>query len=81
MSKKEVGLVFVWIVPSAKMGFVNEAVFCLSLIRSSTTYIVMKKAVHKRRDETLAEYYYRTNRHLPGSTKLSEYDTDGYIMR
>ena len=68
-------------VPSAKMGFVNEAVFYLSFVQASTTYIVMKKAVHKRKTETLADYYYRTNKHLLGNTKVLEYDADQNIMR
>jgi hypothetical protein len=68
-------------IPSAKMGFVNEAVFYLSLIRNANTYIVMKKSVHPRRKETLAEYYYRTNKHLLGNTRLLEYDVKLNIMK
>ena len=62
-------------VPSAKMGFVNEAAFYLSFLPETyEKYIVMLRALHKKRTETLAEYYYRTNKHLLGSTKVAEYD-------
>lgn len=39
-------------VPSAKMGFVNEAAFYLSFI-DSDTFIVMKKSTHQKRLEIL----------------------------
>lgn len=68
-------------VPSAKMGFVNEAVFYLSFINAASTFIVMKKSVHTRRTETLADYYFRTNRHLLGQTRVLEYDVEQDIMR
>lgn len=52
-------------VPSAKMGFVNEAAFYLSFLpKGITRFIVMRKDVHPKRNETLAEYYYRTYNHL-----------------
>lgn len=68
-------------VPSAKMGFVNEAVFYLSFIRDANTYVIMKKSVHPKRMETLAEYYFRTNKHLLGHTRVWEYDVESDIMR
>ena len=62
-------------VPSAKMGFTNEAAFYLSFLPKETDKsIVMLKATHPRRDETLAEYYFRTNRHLLGDIKVCEFD-------
>ena len=62
-------------VPSAKMGFTNEAAFYLSILPKETDKsIVMLKATHPRRDETLAEYYFRTNRHLLGDIKVCEFD-------
>ena len=67
--------------PSAKMGFVNEAVFYLSFIPNADTYIVMKKAQHPRRKETLAEYYYRTYRHLLGNTRVLEFDAEEKATR
>ena len=68
-------------IPSAKMGFANEAVFYLSFILTAKTFIVMKKSIHTKRTETLAEYYYRTNKHLLGSTKVLEYDVKEKSMK
>ena len=62
-------------VPSAKMGFTNEAAFYLSFLPDTyEKYIVMLKSNHPKRSESLAEYYFRTNRHLLGKTKVAEYD-------
>ena len=64
-------------VPSAKLGTTNEAAFYLSFLPDSyAKYIVMMKAVNKKRGETLADYYYRTYRHLLGDIKVLEYDPD-----
>ena len=69
-------------VPSAKMGFVNEAAFYLSFLDSNVDKtIVMAKSTHPKRDETLAEYYFRTNRHLLGKIKILEYDPISNDMR
>lgn len=68
-------------IPSAKMGFVNEAVFYLSFITMADIYIVMKKSIHPKRTETLAEYYFRTNKHLLGRTRVLEYDEELKTMR
>ena len=62
-------------VPSAKMGFTNEAAFYLRLLPDNyVKYIVMLKANHSKRQESLAEYYYRINNHLLGKIKIAEYD-------
>ena len=62
-------------VPSAKMGFTNEAAFYLSFLPDTyEKYIVMLCSHHAKRSESLAEYYFRTNRHLLGRTKVAEYD-------
>lgn len=62
-------------IPSAKMGFANEAAFYLSFLPKETDKsIVMLKATHPKRSETLAEYYFRTNRHLLGNIKVCEFD-------
>lgn len=51
--------------PSAKLAAVNEAIFYLSFLpRDVVRFVVMRRAVHPKRKETLAEYYYRTYRHL-----------------
>ena len=62
-------------VPSAKMGFTNEAAFYLSFLPDSyKKYIVMLRSCNTKRNESLAEYYFRTNRHLLGKTIIAEYD-------
>lgn len=62
-------------VPSAKMGFVNEAAFYLSFLPESyVKVIVMLDSYHEKRKETLAEYYYRTYHHLLGDILIAEYD-------
>ena len=64
-------------VPSAKMGFINEATFyLLHLPRSTKKFIVMRKDICKKRKETLAEYYYRTNHHLLKDVFIIEIDID-----
>lgn len=66
-------------VPSAKMGFTNEAAFYLTFLPNNyEKYIVMVKAKHPNPDrkETLAEYYYRINKHLLENIKVAEYDPD-----
>ncbi|MGI6700761.1 MAG: hypothetical protein ACOX6G_10695 [Christensenellales bacterium] len=64
-------------VPSAKMGFTNEAAFYLSFLpETCEKYIVMLYSYHEKRRESLAEYYYRTYRHLLGSIKVAEYNPD-----
>ena len=69
-------------VPSAKMGFTNEAAFYLSFLpKTYDKYIVMLYATHEKRAESLAEYYYRTNRHLLGDIKVAEFDPDKGIFR
>ena len=69
-------------VPSAKMGFTNEAAFYLSFLPDDTErIIVMLHAEHVKRNETLAEYYFRTNRHLLGKIKIYEFDLQTKEMR
>lgn len=69
-------------VPSAKMGFTNEAAFYLRFLPDSyNKYIVMLKAHHPKRRESLAEYYYRMNNHLLGTVKVAEYDPEKKILQ
>ena len=69
-------------VPSAKMGFTNEAAFYLSFLPDSfTKYIVMLRSMHDKRNESLAEYYFRTNRHLIGKVIVAEFDPVSNEMR
>lgn len=64
-------------IPSAKMGFVNEAVFYMSYLPADTTkMIIMKKATHEKRSETLAEYYCRINKHLLKGINVFEIDME-----
>lgn len=69
-------------VPSAKMGSTNEAAFYLTFLPESfEKYIVMLKSYHPKRQESLAEYYFRTNKHLLGKIKVAEYDPDKKELR
>ncbi len=69
-------------VPSAKMGFTNEAAFYLSFLPETyTKYFVMFYSYHERRGQTLAEYYYRTNRHLLGDITIAEFDPEENELR
>ncbi|MBW8012514.1 MAG: hypothetical protein FVQ83_14960 [Chloroflexi bacterium] len=69
-------------VPSAKMGFTNEAVFYLSFLPDDKyRFVVMRKDVHPKRDETLAEYYFRTNRHLLQGVHILEIDLEKNTCR
>ena len=62
-------------VPSAKIRTMNEAVFFLSFLPDTMEkIIVMAKATHPKRKETLAEYYHRSYGHLLGATRMMEYD-------
>ena len=62
-------------IPSAKMGFCNEAAFYLSFLSDTVEkYIVMLESRHPKHDESLANYYYRINRHLLGTIKVAEYN-------
>lgn len=64
-------------VPSAKMGFANETAFYLSFLPDSyKKYIIMLRSYNEKRKESLAEYYYRTNRHLIGEIIIAEYDSE-----
>ena len=69
-------------VPSAKMGFTNEAAFYLSFLPDRyEKYIVMLKSRHPKRNESLAEYYFKTNHHLLGKIKVAEYDPERNELR
>lgn len=64
-------------VPSAKISRCNEAIFYLSFLPDSyDKYLVMEESRHSKRNETLAEYYFRINRHLIGNIKIAEYNSE-----
>lgn len=63
-------------IPSAKLAFLNQSVlYALLLPEQVKRVIAVQKAQHPRRTETLAEYYYRTYRHLLSGITLLEIDT------
>jgi hypothetical protein len=63
--------------PSAKLTSCNEAISYLKLLPDSANkLLVIKKDVHPRRKETLAQYYKRTNNHLLGEVKIMEFDPE-----
>lgn len=63
--------------PSAKLGFLNQAVFYLSFLpETSERFIVMRRHTHPRRKETLAEYWYRTDRHLLRGVRVFEIEDE-----
>ena len=69
-------------VPSAKMGFVNEAVFYLQHVPDDINrFVVMRKDYNAKRRETIAEYYYRTYRHLLNGVFIIESDTESLDVR
>jgi hypothetical protein len=69
-------------VPSAKMGACNEAAFYLYLLPDTyEKFIVIRYSTHPKRSETLAEYYYRTNKHLLGKTRIAEYNPENNTVR
>jgi hypothetical protein len=69
-------------VPSAKMGFVNEAVFYLQHVPPTVhRFVVMRRDTHPKRGESLAEYYYRANRHLLNGVFVVEIDLKTEAVR
>jgi len=64
-------------VPSAKMGFTNEAVFYLSFLpHEIKRFVALRRDTHQKRKESLAEYYYRTYQHLLNGISIIEVDVD-----
>jgi hypothetical protein len=69
-------------VPSAKLGFVNEAVFYLSFLPEHIVrFVVMRKDTHPIKSETLAEYYFRTYRHLLKGVFVLEIELENDAVR
>ena len=64
-------------VPSAKVSTINEAVLYFSFLDANVRKILcLKKSVHPKRQETLAEYYVRTYGHLLRDITVYEIDGD-----
>lgn len=58
----------------------NEALFYMSYLPDDTTKVLcIKKAVHPKKQETLAEYYVRIDGHLLRDVKVFEVDNRGRI--
>ena len=69
-------------IPSAKLAVLNEALFYFSFLPAKTEkMLVMSYATHPKKTETLAEYYYRTHKHLLGDVKIMEYNMHTDFMR
>lgn len=67
-------------VPSAKLKGLNEAVFYFGFLPENTTKLLcMSKAISPRRQETLAEYYYRCYGHLLEDVHILEISEDGTL--
>jgi hypothetical protein len=62
-------------VPSAKIGFINQAVFYLQhLSNDKKRFVVLRRDIHQKHAESLGEYYYRLNNHLLNGVFLIEID-------
>jgi hypothetical protein len=62
-------------VPSAKMAGLNEAVFYLQHVPNDKgRFIVLRKEVVDNHPESLADYFYRTNKHLFNGVFIIEID-------
>ena len=62
-------------VPSAKVSTINEAVLYFSFLDANVRKILcLKKSVHPKRQETLAEYYVRAYGHLLRDITIYEID-------
>ena len=69
-------------VPSAKIGFINEAVFFLQhLPIEKKRFVVIRRESRTKHTETLAEYYYRTNHHLLNGVFIIEIDLETENVR
>lgn len=69
-------------IPSAKLGFLNQSVLYASLLPIGVKRVIaMKRSLHPRRPETLAEYYYRTYQHLLSGIVLLEIDAESKTVK
>ncbi|WP_336518164.1 hypothetical protein [Pollutibacter soli] len=69
--------------PSAKMTIWNEAMLYFMLTpKDYTNILFVKKSICDNRRETLADYYFRTYRHLiPENVEIWEYDIDAKELK
>lgn len=70
-------------VPSAKMSVLNEAVFYLQHApKNAHKLLVINMDRHSSRNETLAEYYVRTYRHLLDDVSVMEFNQNtGFLNK
>jgi hypothetical protein len=69
-------------VPSAKMGFITEAVFYLQhLSETIERFVVLRKDVDSKHKWSLAEYYFRTKSHLLKGVFIIEIDVETGAVR
>ena len=63
---------------SGKMTIWNEAMLYFILTpKDYTNILFVKKSLHSKKKETLAEYYFRTYSHLiPNNVEIWEYDVE-----
>ena len=67
-------------VPNAKMKGLNEIVLYMSYLPDEVTKILcLKKSIHTKKRETLADYYCRMYGHLLSDVKVFEVDDFGEI--
>ena len=69
-------------VPSAKVSTINEAVLYFSFLDANVRKILcLKKSVHPKRQNTLAEYYVRAYGHLLRDITVYEVDDDKKLKK
>ena len=67
--------------PSAKISTLDEVLFYMSFLPTEVTKIIaINKASSAGKSETLAEYFYRTKKHLLRDVQIYEIDTNGEIV-
>ncbi|MFA5778782.1 MAG: hypothetical protein WC947_01435 [Elusimicrobiota bacterium] len=68
-------------IPSAKTAFLNEAALYLSYTPSTAKkIIILRKDTHRKRKESLAEYYVRTYYHLLDKVIVMELDINNMTL-
>lgn len=68
--------------PSAKITTMNEAVFYLSFLPDRVMrFLVVKRDLRHGHGESLADYFWRTNRHLLAGVRVYEIDLSTLDLR
>ena len=68
--------------PSAKLAFLNEAVFYLQHVPPGKyRFVVLRRDVHPTTGQSLAEYFYRTSQHLLNGVVVIEIDVEAGSVR